>query len=790
MPKNNVYQDEKRLKHNIGVLAKMANSLENEIKEYEELLEQKQKNASQESQGRAQSVKPDSGQVDVDRIDKKEISRDEKVHPNRSLGKEQHKGQFPKRGVEIEKSIEKIRKDTPETDIVSEKEKVARRKTSQKAKVPASYSTGEKIKERIKIDDEEIIDSRKIVKAYQGIDQVEEVIDEPIIKKTRKVSTKKSAKNNTQNVIQMPKNDKPIIIGSSITIKDLSEKIGKPVASIIKSLMKLGVMATINDEIDFDTAAIVASEYGFTLEQKEEKSDEELLLELEKMGMDDPAQLVPRPPVVTVMGHVDHGKTSLLDAIRSTHVMEKEAGGITQHIGAYQVEISNRLITFLDTPGHEAFTAMRARGAQVTDIAVLVVAADDGVMPQTVEAINHAKAAGVPIIVAINKIDKPGANPDRIKQQLTEYDLIPEDWGGDTICVPVSAKARIGIDTLLEMILLVADMQELKANPNRPAYGTIIEAQLDKGMGPLATALVQNGTLHVGDVILSGLTYGRIKALINDKGRRVNEAGPSTPVQVLGFSEVPSAGDKFYVVEESLAKKIVEDRKNAIKEEQTKHNQRLSLDDLFNQIKEGEIKDLNIIVKADVQGSVEALKQALERLSNDEVRVNVIHGGVGAITESDVLLASASNAIIIGFNVRPEQGARAAAAKDNIDIRLYRVIYDAIDDIKAAMQGMLAKRYEEVILGHAEVRETFKISSIGTVAGCYVTDGKITRNASARIIRNGIVAYEGKISSLKRFKDDVKEVASGYECGIMLERFNDIKEGDVIEAFAQQEMQQ
>ncbi|AEE96233.1 translation initiation factor IF-2 [Mahella australiensis] len=786
MAKSSVYQDERRLKHNVGVLMKMANSLENEIKAYEAVLAQKQQDIQREEQKRLETAKASEQAAKSERPNRNETRPIQQGRMERN--KRQQQASPARRDNNLDKSLEKLRKETPESEVLEEKEKAARRKTAQKPKPAPSHNAGEKVKERVKVDDDNIIDGRKIIKGYQGIEHVEDVIDEPIIKKTRKPA-KKGAKNNAMKGMDIPKSDKPIMIGASITVKDLSEKIGKPAAGIIKSLMKLGIMATINDEIDFDTASLVASEYGVVLERKEEKSNEELLLELEKTDVSDPTKLVPRPPIVTVMGHVDHGKTSLLDAIRSTRVTEQEAGGITQHIGAYQVQINNRWITFLDTPGHEAFTAMRARGAQVTDIAILVVAADDGVMPQTVEAINHAKAAGVPIIVAINKIDKPGANPDRIKQQLTEYDLIPEDWGGDTICVPVSAKAKIGIDTLLEMILLVADMQELRANPDRPAYGTIIEAQLDKGMGPLATALIQDGTLHVGDVILSGLTYGKVKALINDKGQRVNQAGPAMPVQVLGFSDVPSAGDKFYVVEEALAKKIVEERKNTIKEEQVKHNQRLTLDDLFNQIKEGEIKDLNIIVKADVQGSVEAVKQALERLSNDEVRVNVIHGGVGAITESDVLLASASNAIIIGFNVRPEPGAKTAAARDNIDIRLYRIIYDAIDDIKAAMKGMLAKRFEEVVLGHAEVRETFKISNVGTVAGCYVIDGKITRNADARIIRDGIVVYEGKISSLKRFKDDAREVAAGYECGITIERFNDIKEKDIIEAYTQQEVE-
>lgn len=777
MAKSSVYQEERRLKHNIGVLMKMLDSLGNELKEYEMLLEQKRQDMQRESAKEKVSVEPKNRSNEKSKADGM-INEEQHRRPTVKPARVEH---------DLNKPSEKLRKEMVAAKSIEENDKTVRRKNAQKAKSNA-YNNGDKGRERMKIQDDDMeFHSRKIVKEYQGIEHIEDAIDEPIVKRVKKAS-KKPAKSNAAKTVNIPKSDKPIVIGASITVKELSEKIGKPAAAIIKSLMKLGVMATINDEIDFDTAALVASEDNIILERKEEKSNEELLLDLERNDAFDPAKLIPRPPVVTVMGHVDHGKTSLLDAIRSTRVTEQEAGGITQHIGAYQVEIKGKKITFLDTPGHEAFTAMRARGAKVTDVAVLVVAADDGVMPQTVEAINHAKAAGVPIVVAINKIDKPGANPERIKQQLTEYDLIAEDWGGDTICVPVSAITKKGIDSLLEMILLVAEMQELKANPDRPAYGTIIEAQLDKGMGPLATALIQDGTLRVGDVILSGLTYGKVRALIDDKGQRTNEAGPAMPVQVLGFSEVPTAGDKFYVVDEALAKKVVEERKSAIKEEQVKHTQRLSLDDLFNQIKEGEIKDLNLIVKADVQGSVEALKQALERLENDEVRVNIIHSGVGAITESDVLLASASNAIIIGFNVRPESGAKVAAARDNIDIRLYRIIYDVIDDIKAAMKGMLAAQYQEVVFGHADVREIFRISNVGTIAGCYVTDGKITRNASARLIRDGVVVYEGKIASLKRFKDDVREVAAGYECGIGLERFNDIKEGDVIEAYTQQEI--
>ncbi len=581
---------------------------------------------------------------------------------------------------------------------------------------------------------------------------------------------------------------KAITIGDRITVKELSETIGIQVAEIIKRLMKLGVLATINQELDYDTAALVASEFGIELEKKPAVSFEEMLVQEDVE--DDPASLQPRPPVVTVMGHVDHGKTSLLDAIRNSHVTEQEAGGITQHIGAYMVEINGKYITFIDTPGHEAFTSMRARGAKVTDIAVLVVAADDGVMPQTIEAINHAKEAKVPIIVAINKIDLPTANPERVKRELAEQGLLVEDWGGDTIAVPVSALKKQGIDELLEMILLVAEMQELKANPNRFARGTIIEAKLDKGRGPVATVLVQKGTLHVGDAVVAGTAYGRVRAMMDHNGRRLESAGPSVPVEVLGFSEVPEAGDILYAVEDDkLARQVAEERKEKIKEASARSALKASLDDLFNQIEQGELKELKLIIKADVQGTAEAVKQALERLSTDKVHIRTIHSGVGAITESDVMLASASNAIIIGFNVRPPSSVTELAEKEKIDIRLYRVIYDAIEDVKAAIKGMLEPTYREVVLGHAEVRTTFRISGVGTVAGCYVTDGKISRSARVRIVRDGIVVHEGQIASLKRFKDDVREVAAGYECGVSISNFNDIKDGDIIEAFIEEEVQ-
>ncbi len=582
-----------------------------------------------------------------------------------------------------------------------------------------------------------------------------------------------------------PKNLKPIVIGESVTVQDLAAKLAKTAADVIKKLMmSFGVMATINQEIDSDTATLIAAEYGREV-QVEIEVDETIVEEVE----DKPEDLVPRPSVVTVMGHVDHGKTSLLDAIREANVTASEAGGITQHIGAYQVVHNGKKITFLDTPGHEAFTAMRARGAQATDVAIIVVAADDGIMPQTVEAINHSKAAEVPIIIAVNKMDKPGANPDKVKQELTEYGLVPEEWGGDTITVPVSAKTQQGIEDLLEMILLVAEMQDLKANPKRLARGTVIEAELDKGRGPVATVLVQTGTLQIGDSIVAGQASGKVRAMVDDKGRRVKKAAPSTPVEVLGLSDVPLAGDTFNAVpDDKTAKAIASKRISKKREEEFKATAKVSLEDLFKQIKEGQVKDLNIIIKADVQGSIEALKQSLNKLSNEEVRVNPIHGGVGGITETDVMLASASNAIIIGFNVRPDANARKAAEKEKVDIRLYRVIYNAIEDVKSAMAGMLDPEFKEAVIGRLEVRQTFKVSKIGTIAGCYVTEGKITKNSEVRVIRDGIVVFEGKLDSLKRFKDDVKEVVEGYECGVTIEKFNDVVEGDIIEAFVMEEV--
>lgn len=587
-------------------------------------------------------------------------------------------------------------------------------------------------------------------------------------------------------------NGSTITIDGKLTVQELANKLDKSASEIIMKLMKMGTMATINQEISFEIGSLVASEYGFELAVSETNNEEELeaidaLMEIEEDKEDD---LQSRPPVVTVMGHVDHGKTSLLDAIRSTSVTSSEAGGITQHIGASEVVINGQKIVFLDTPGHEAFTSMRARGAQVTDMAILVVAADDGIMPQTIEAINHAKAAGVPLIVAINKIDKPGANLDRVKQELADQGLLVEDWGGEVICVPVSALKREGIDTLLEMVLLVAEMEELQANPNKRAVGTVIEAELDKGRGPVATVLVQGGTLKVGDPIVAGVACGKVRAMINSKGKRVKTAGPSTAVEILGLSEVPQGGDQFVSVPtDKIARSVAEKRTQIARDEMLKSNQRMSLDDFFSQMSEADVKELNIVIKADVQGSVQAVKQSLEKLSNDEVAVRVIHGGVGAITESDVMLATASNAIIIGFNVRPVPGAELMGQKENVDIRSYTIIYKAIEDVQAAMTGMLDPEYRDEDTGKAEVRELFKLSGVGTIAGCYVTTGKIFRGSKIRIVRDGIIIHEGQLNALRRFKDDVKEVNTGYECGMTFVNYSDLKEGDIVEGYITKEVE-
>ncbi|AMA52353.1 translation initiation factor IF-2 [Bacillus inaquosorum] len=604
---------------------------------------------------------------------------------------------------------------------------------------------------------------------------------------------KNKRNNNNKNQYQQkpvkPKKELPekITFSGTLTVGALAEELGKEPSEIIKKLMLLGVMATINQELDKDTIELIASEYGV-------ETEEVIVLEeteLEKYEEpDNEEDLEIRPPVVTIMGHVDHGKTTLLDSIRKTKVVEGEAGGITQHIGAYQIEENGKKITFLDTPGHAAFTTMRARGAEVTDITILVVAADDGVMPQTVEAINHAKAAEVPIIVAVNKIDKESANPDRVMQELTEYGLVPEAWGGETIFVPLSALTGKGIDELVEMILLVSEVEELKANPNRKAKGTVIEAELDKGRGSVATLLVQTGTLHVGDPIVVGNTFGRVRAMVNDIGRRVKTAGPSTPVEITGLNDVPQAGDQFLVFkDEKTARSVGEARASKQLEEQRSDKAKLSLDDLFEQIKQGDVKDINIIVKADVQGSAEALTAALQKIEVEGVKVKIIHTGVGAITESDIILASASNAIVIGFNVRPDGNAKSTAEAENVDIRLHRIIYKVIDEIEAAMKGMLDPEYEEKVIGQVEVRQTFKVSKIGTIAGGYVTEGTITRDSGLRLIRDGVVIFEGEVDVLKRFKDDVKEVSQGYECGITIKKYNDIREGDILEAFVMQEIE-
>lgn len=642
----------------------------------------------------------------------------------------------------------------------------------------SNYDPNKKMRQRQHDPEHQPVKNRKQLARDTGYG-----MDDDIVRGRRKKGRQMSA----QQMMAPIKIETAYMTAETITVRDLTERIGKPAGEIIKKLMLLGIMATINQELDFDTASLVASEFGVTLEMKLDKTAEDAL-SAENVE-DSEEELVSRPPVVTIMGHVDHGKTSLLDYIRKAKVASGEAGGITQHIGAYIAQVDNRQITFLDTPGHEAFTAMRARGTQATDIAILVVAADDGVMPQTIESINHAKAAKCPIIVAINKIDKPGADPDAVKQELTRYELVPEEWGGDTIMVNVSAKTGEGVDDLLENVLLLADMLELKANPNRKARGVIIEAKLDHSRGAVATALVQNGTLHVGDMVVAGNAYGRIRAMISSRGERVKNAPPSTPVEIIGFGGVPEAGDEFMAVaDEKLARQVVEERAAKARASMVKNSSASTLEELYSKLEQGEVKDLNIIIKADVQGSVEAVKQSLEKLSNAEVRVRTIHSGVGAITENDVMLAGIDGAIIIGFNVRPDAKAREAANRDGIDIRYYRVIYQAIEDMEKAMKGLLTPEFRENVIGHAEVRNVFKITGVGMVAGSYVTDGKLQRNAQVRLLRDNVVVYEGKLSSLQRFKDAVKEVADGYECGVCLENYTDIKEGDIIECFIMEEI--
>ena len=637
------------------------------------------------------------------------------------------------------------------------------------------------IKELLGDDKKDSTNESEPKKEKSLVDEYEEILEEEVVNLAKK--KKKSRRELAQEQIDAEKAQEVtsgIEIGEFITVKEFADKLNKPVAEVIKALIFSGVMAGINQEIDFETAEKAAKSLEIeVVKAKDETSG--ILVDGEEDALD--VNMEKRPPIVTVMGHVDHGKTSLLDAIRKAKVTEGEAGGITQHIGAYTITLNGEKITFLDTPGHEAFTAMRARGAQFTDIVILVVAADDGIMPQTAEAINHCKAAQVPIIVAINKIDVEGANIERVKQELTEYGLVAEEWGGDTICVPVSAKERIGIDDLLEMVLLTAEVEELKADSNRKAAGAVIESELDKGRGPVATLLVQKGTLNVGDSILVGTTYGRIRAMFDDKGKKITSAGPSIPVEILGLSEVPQAGDKFNEVkDEKTARGMAEARK--IKEKSLQHSTlRVSLEDLYSQVKEGKIQELPIIIKADVQGSIEALKNTLEKLSTEEIKVRVIHGGVGAVSETDISLAAASNAVVIGFNVRPDNNAQLLAEKENVYVKTYRVIYHAVDDIKAAMIGMLSPDIKEVIQGRVEIRQTYKVSAIGTIAGCYVLNGKITRNSQIRLLRDGVIIHEGTLASLKRFKDDAKEVNAGYECGLSIEKFNEIKEGDILEAF-------
>ncbi len=642
-----------------------------------------------------------------------------------------------------------------------------------------------------KLEEELLIDNERLSKIKKKTKSNQKRFDDNKLINTKKIAAtnnlKKDKKNNTQKIQVKDKPlPKKIVVEETKTVGELAKILHKEPSEIIKKLLFLGVMATINQEIDFDTITLIASDYGVEVEKKIVVNE----VEFETIEeIDDEKSLEERPPVVTIMGHVDHGKTTLLDAIRSSNVVEGEAGGITQHIGAYQVMINDKKITFLDTPGHEAFTAMRARGALITDIIILVVAADDGVMPQTIEAINHAKEANVPIIVAINKMDKPDANPDRVKQELADLGIIPEEWGGDNIFVPISAKTKKGINELLEMILIVAEMQELKANPYKRARGIVIEAKLDKGKGPVATVLIKSGTLKIGDTLVIGSIFGKIRAMNNDRGRKIKEATPSTPVEIIGLHDVPNAGDHFMVFEdEKKARSIAEARENKLRQSLFNKSSRVTLDDLYKKIQEGEIKELNVIIKGDVQGSVEAIKNSLEKINISGVRVKIIHLGVGGITESDVTLASASNAIIIGFNVRPDHMARVRAEQEKVDIRLHRIIYNVINEIEAALKGMLDPVFEEKVIGHIEVRQTYKVSNVGVIAGCFVLDGKITRDSGIRLIRNGIVIYEGKLDSLKRYKDDAKEVAQGYECGLTLHRFNDIKIGDQLEAYEMQEV--
>ena len=693
----------------------------------------------------------------------------------------------PKSDGIVQKAELNAKIDEQKKEAQAREQEKNQKRENKKENAPKNTNVGNKGKRNNRMDMSFVSEKKGVHEVYSDDFVLDHIGDDNKFKRNNR--NKKNGKKEPERVMQQPVIEvlTHVTLPESLTVKELAEILKKTSAEVMKKMLLMGIMANVNQVLDFATAEIIADEFGIKATQKVEVKVEDILFD-DSDDENDP-DAVTRPPVVVVMGHVDHGKTSLLDAIRSAHVVTGEAGGITQHIGAYTVNIKDRDITFLDTPGHEAFTAMRARGAQTTDIAVLVVAADDGVMPQTVESINHAKAANVSVIVAVNKIDKPGANVDKVMQELTEYGLVAEEWGGDTIFVPVSAKKHENIDTLLEMILLTADVMELKANPNKQPKGTVIEAKLDKNRGPVATVLVQRGTLRLGDSVVTGTTVGRIRAMSNDKGAAIKAAGPSIPVEILGLPEVPQAGEVFYgITDERLAKQLAEQRKDKIKEEQNKAKSMVSLDDLFNQIQQGNIKEINIIVKADVQGSVEAVKQSLEKLSNDEVRVRIVHGAVGAINESDVSLAQVSNAMIIGFNVRPGANVQAAAEEAGVDMRLYTVIYSAIEDVSAAMKGMLDPTFKEVELGRAEVRQTYKVSGVGTIAGCYVQSGKLVRNCDVRLTRDGIVVYEGKLASLKRFKDDAKEVLTNFECGLSLEKFNDLKEGDIIEAYAIEEV--
>ena len=738
-----------------------------------------------------EEVKKEEVKEEVKAEPKKEAKTEKKAEPKKEAPKSEKKAEEKKEAPAPSKKAEE-KKPQPQAQPQSQqpkkekKEKVFQSRTKgEKRHVDTRSSNVDLEKYNEKYDEMASQGGRRDNDMGAGKQKLKQKSQQYRKQGTRSSKRETEAERLKRIAAERAKKTLTIKIPEEITVGELAELLRRTAAEVIKEMFKLGVMATVNQTIDFDTAEIVATELGAKVEKEVVVSIEERIIDDHEDAEED---LLPRDPVVVVMGHVDHGKTSLLDAIRNTSVTATEAGGITQHIGAYRVDLDGQMITFLDTPGHAAFTSMRARGAMATDIAVLVVAADDGIMPQTIEAINHAKAAGVQIIVAINKMDKEGANPDRIKQQLTEHSLVPEEWGGETICVPVSAKTQMGIDSLLESILLVAEMSELKANPNRAAKGVVIEARLDKGRGPIATLLVQNGTLNAGDIVVAGQSVGRVRVMSNERGQRIKTAGPSVPVEITGLDVTPNAGDSFDVAsDEKLARELVEKKKHEAKQAEWGAQQKVTLDNLFSSLKEGEMKELNIIVKADVQGSVEAVKQNLEKLTNEEVKVCVIHGGVGAVNESDVQLAAVSNAIIVGFNVRPDSNAQTLAERDKVEMRMYRIIYDCIEEIEAAMKGMLAPKFREVMLGKIEVRTVMNLSSAGKIAGSYVLEGKVQRNAQIRVVRDGIVITEDSISSLRRFKDDVKEVQTGFECGIGLEKFNDIKEGDIFEAFIMEE---